>query len=115
MDKRVQLALMAAVLLGGGKYLYLNGGILPYQVEPLHVPQRGIELEQCLYAAHMAFDVHWAAACTTQVGADDSAECDLPDTKAAVVNAWLNDEEKRCMAEARGTRVSRLSAKDGPR
>lgn len=108
MDKRVQVALIATVLLGSGKYLYLNGGFLPYQ-EPLQVAPRGSELEQCLYAAQMAFDVHWAAACTTQVGADDSAECELPETKAAVVNAWLNDEDKRCMAEARGTRVSRLT------
>jgi hypothetical protein len=108
MDKRVQLALIATVLLGGGKYLYLNGGLVPYQ-EPKQVAQRGNELEQCLYAAQMAFDVHWAAACATQVGADDSAECELPDAKAAVVNAWLNDEDKRCMAEARGTRVSRLT------
>jgi hypothetical protein len=47
-------------------------------------------------------DVQWAAACTTQVGGDDSAECDLPNAKAAVVNAGLNEAEAQCMAESRG-------------
>ena len=101
MDKRVQVALMATVLLsGGGRYLYLDGGIVPYQQDELQVAQGGVVLENCLYAAQMMFDVHWAAACMTQVGADDSAECDLPDAKAAVVNAWLNEADKACMAEA---------------
>ena len=104
MDKRVQWALMATVLLsGGGPYLYLNG-LVPYQNDESQVAQGGIALEDCLYAAQMMFDVKWAAACTTQVGADDSADCDLPDAKAAVVNAWLNEADKQCRAEARGAR-----------
>jgi len=102
MDKRVQVALMATVLLSGGaRYLDFNGGVVPYREDERQVAQRRGALEHCLYAAQMMFDVQWAAACTTQVGADDSADCDLPDAKAAVVNAWLNDAEKMCMAEAR--------------
>lgn len=105
MDKRVQVALMATVLLSGGApYLYLSGAIAPYPRDRVEVAQGGIVLEQCLSAAQLEFDVHWAAACTTQVDADDSADCDLPDAKAAVVNAWMNDAEKQCMAEARATR-----------
>jgi hypothetical protein len=104
MDRRVQVAVMATVLLSGGApYLYLNG-IAPDPQHRVQVAQGGIVLEQCLYAAQLEFDVHWAAACTTQVDADDSADCDLPDAKAAVVNAWMNDAEKQCRAEARGLR-----------
>jgi len=111
MDKRVQVALMATVLLGGsGRYLYINGGLMPHQEDGLQVAQsRGVSmsrdtLEQCLYAAQLMHDVQWAAACTTQVGGDDSAECDLPDAKAAVVNAGLNDAEAQCMVESRAAR-----------
>ena len=55
----------------------------------------------------MTYDVQWAAACQAQAnqsapGASDGhAECDLPDAKAAVINAWLNEAERRCMAEGR--------------
>jgi hypothetical protein len=100
MDRRLQVALIGAMLLGGGAYLYLERGAPPRQDE-LQVAQQRSELEHCLHAAQMVYDVHWAAACTTHGGADDSAECDLPDARAAVVNAWLNEAEKRCMAEAR--------------
>ncbi|MDP3761909.1 MAG: hypothetical protein Q8R01_15475 [Ramlibacter sp.] len=101
MDKRLQSSLAAALLLAGsGAYLYLKGGA-PSQQDALQVAQQRSELEHCLHAAQMVFDVHWAAACTTQGDGDDSAECDLPDAKAAVVNTWLNEAEKRCMAEAR--------------
>lgn len=100
MDKRLQVALTAAVLLiGGGAYYGFKDALT--QPDALQVAQRRSQLEQCLYAAQMAFDVHWAAACTTQVGQDDGAECDLPEAKAAIVNAWLNEAEKGCIAEAR--------------
>jgi hypothetical protein len=103
MDRRVQVALMATVLLSGGaRYLYNNGGFVPHREGGLQVAQERGALEQCLYAAQMMHDVQWAAACTTQVDADDSAECDLPDAKAAVVNAALDDAQALCMAESRG-------------
>lgn len=105
MDRRVQLALMTSVLLSSGApYLYLSGAMAPDPGDRVELAQGGIVLEQCLYTAQLEFDVHWAAACTTQVGADDSADCDLPDAKAAVVNAWMNEAEKQCMAEARAAR-----------
>lgn len=101
MDKRLQVSLIVAVLLSGsGAYLYLKGGA-PQRPDELQIAQRHGALEECLHAAQMIFDVHWAAACATQVGADDGAECDLPNAKAAVVNAWLNEAEAVCMAEAR--------------
>ena len=55
----------------------------------------------------IAYDVHWADACATQAGqatpgqADGHAECDLPDAKAAVVNAWRDQDEQRCTAQTR--------------
>jgi hypothetical protein len=63
----------------------------------------------CKEAAQMTYDVHWAAACQAQAnqsapgaGAGEGhAECDLPDAKAAVINAWLNEAERRCTAEGR--------------
>ena len=101
MDKRLKVALIVAVLLGGGgAYLFL-GGRASNPGDALQVAQQRSEIEHCLHAAQMVFDVHWAAACTTQSGGDDSAECDLPDAKAAVVNAWLNEAQQRCMAQAR--------------
>jgi hypothetical protein len=39
--------------------------------------------------------VHWAAACFK---GNDSNDCMLPDAQAAVVNAILATEERRCMA-----------------
>lgn len=97
----MQVALLAAVLLtGSGAYYYFSRGATS-QPDATQVSLRRGAFEQCMHAAQMVFDVHWAAACTTQVGEDDGAECDLPAAKAAVVNAWLNEAEKRCMAEAR--------------
>ncbi len=101
MDKRLYIALIAAVLLiGGGAYYYFKSPASS-QLDAVQVAHRRGALDQCMHAAQMVFDVHWAAACTTQVGADDGAECDLPEAKAAVVNAWLNKAEALCMAEAR--------------
>ncbi|WP_141511247.1 hypothetical protein [Ramlibacter sp. WS9] len=61
----------------------------------------------CREAAQMTYDVQWAAACQAQANesapgtADGHAECDLPDARAAVINAWLNEAERRCTAEGR--------------
>lgn len=95
---------MATVLLSGGARYYFDGGTPPIRQDGLQIAQRGGALDQCLDAVQLEFDVHWAAACTTQVGGDDSADCDLPDVKAAVVNAWLTAAERQCMAEARASR-----------
>ena len=54
----------------------------------------------------MFYDVKWAAACMAQVGqassgqADGHPECDLPEAQAAAINAWLNEAEAQCKAEA---------------
>jgi hypothetical protein len=67
--------------------------------------QRRSGSEDCLYAARIIYDVHWAAACLklanqSAPGVGDShAECDLPDAAAAVVNQWLAEAEQRCIAE----------------
>ena len=71
----------------------------------LRVAQQRSAFEHCRQSAHMIFDVHWAAACMVEAGqpsgsGDGHAECDLPDAKAAVVNAWLDEAEARCEAEA---------------
>jgi hypothetical protein len=107
MDKRLGVTLVAAALLAGGAAFHFSQGRDPGPRDGARGAQRRDALEQCLQAARMTFDVHWAAACTRQAeqgapGAGDGhAECDLPDDKAAPVNAWLNDAEARCMAEAR--------------
>lgn len=104
MVKWLPVALMASVLLTSGEaYLYIASG-QSNQPPSIHVAQRSDALEQCLHTAQMVFDVHWAAACTTQVDGDDGAECDLAPHKAARVNAWLNEAERQCMAEARAAR-----------
>lgn len=106
MDKRLQVASMVALLLSGGSggYLYFSSGLGPYRPHALQLSIRSDAFEQCVVAARMTYDVHWAAACTTQEGDDNGAECDLPPAKAAVVNAWLNNAEMECMAEARSAR-----------
>jgi hypothetical protein len=69
--------------------------------------ERSAAVEECLQGVRMAYDVHWAAACAALAGqaspgqADGHAECDLPDARAAVINAWLDQDEKRCVAEMR--------------
>jgi hypothetical protein len=97
MDKRLKVSIVMAVLLAGaGAFYHLVSGI-----------ERSAAMEECLQGVRMAYDVQWAAACAAQAGqatpgqADGHAECDLPDAKAAVVNAWLDQDERRCVAEMR--------------
>jgi hypothetical protein len=92
MDKWLKVSIMVAVLLAGAGAFYHFAFVLP-GIEQA----RRSAIESCREAARMVYDVHWAVACMP----DGDAECDLPDAKAAVVNAWLDDAEKRCMAEAR--------------
>ena len=105
MDKRQKVSIVAAALLAGAAASYYVAVVRPDQREAA-IRMRGA-LEDCLKAARMIYDVHWAAACQKQADqspsglADGHAECELPDAQAAVVNRWLNDAEKRCMAEAR--------------
>lgn len=102
MDKWLKVFTVVAVLLVGAGAYYRSGF-----VQPAIEQERRRAMESCVQAARMVYDVHWAAACMTQVGqaspgqADGHAECDLPDDKAAVVNAWLDQAEQRCMAEVR--------------
>jgi hypothetical protein len=99
MNKWLKVSIVMAVLIaGGGAFYHLVG---------IEKAQRSAAVEDCLQASRMAYDVQWAAACAAQAGqassgqADGHAECDLPDAKAAVVNAWLDQDEQRCVAEMR--------------
>ncbi|HSI52380.1 MAG: hypothetical protein ACAH21_16485 [Ramlibacter sp.] len=111
MHKQFAISLPMAALLASVSAFYYFGIVLPGK-ERDSVSGRGIELalasqpsalEHCVGAARMIFDVHWAAACMAQ--ADGHPECELPNDRAAVVNAWLRDAEQRCMAEAREGRA----------
>jgi hypothetical protein len=105
MNKWLKVSILAAVLLAGAGAFYRFVFVLP-GIEQAR-QNGGPALEQCQQAAQMVYAVHWAVACMTEVGqastgvADGNAECDLPDAKAAVVNAWLNEAEKQCIAEVR--------------
>lgn len=122
MDKWLKVSIMTATLLvGAGAFSFYHFAFsLPGTqqarrdsegaegpVVELRLAQGRSPVEDCHEAARMVYDVHWAAACMTEVGqagpgrADGHAECELPDDKAAVVNAWLNQAEERCMAEVR--------------
>jgi hypothetical protein len=120
MDKWLKISIVAAaVLLAGAGAFYRFGDVLPgigrvppdggnaaRRADEIQLAQRRNALEHCLQAARMVYDVHWAAACMREGQAspglaDGHAECDLPDAKAAVVNAWLNEAEERCVAEER--------------
>jgi hypothetical protein len=101
MDKWLKVSIVVAVLLAGAGAFYRDSENTARQAD-----ERRTVVEECQRAARMVYDVHWAAACA-QAGraspdqADGHAECDLPDDKAAVVNAWLDHAEQRCLAEAR--------------
>jgi hypothetical protein len=119
MDKWLKVYIVAAVLLAGAgafhRFVFVlpgieqarqDGGNAARQVGEPQLAQQGSALEHCRQAARLLYDVHWAVACMTEAGqspglADGHADCDLPDAKAAVVNAWLNEAEKRCIAEVR--------------
>jgi hypothetical protein len=113
MHKWPAMCLTLAVLAAGAGALYHfsssagGGDRVAAAKDLLQGAQRRSALDQCREAAQMVYDVHWAAACLTVVGqsspgtADGHAECDLPDEKAAVVNAWLDRAEAQCAAEVR--------------
>ena len=114
MDKWLKVSIvMAALLAGAGALCYFYFAFVPpvqsagARADELGLVQRRSAVVSCQEAAQMAYDVHWAAACQAQAGqasqgfADGHPECDLPEAKAAVVNAWLNEAERRCMAEMR--------------
>lgn len=101
---------MAALLAGGGAFYHfvfarpgIEAALLQMQTSPV---QRRAAIGDCMQAAEMVFAVHWAAACMAEAGQtpgnpDGNAECDLSDSQAAVVNAWLDEAEKACVTEAR--------------
>ena len=106
MYKWQKVSIVVAVLLAGVGAAY-HFVFAPPGIEQARQDAGRSALEDCQIAARMVYDVHWAAACMTQVGqespglADGHAECDLPEDKAAVVNKWLDEAEARCMAEVR--------------
>lgn len=114
MHKHLNASLMAAVLLAGVGAIALHHypGKPPSPssalgADDLPVVNLRSAMVGCREAAQMTYDVQWAAACQAQAtqlapeAGDGHAECDLPDAKAAVINAWLNEAERRCTAEGR--------------
>ena len=111
MDKWLKVSILAAVLLAGAgacyRFIVVLPGIGQARQDGGTAAQRRDALEHCRQAARLLYDVHWAVACMTEAGqappglADGHADCDLPDARAAVVNAWLDEAEKRCVAEVR--------------
>jgi hypothetical protein len=123
MDKwqKVSIAMMAALLAGAGAFQQF--AIVPFGAErarpdaenaasPVDELRPAPEYQRsamvgCQEAANMLYAVHWAVACQAQAGqaspglAEGDAECDLPEAKAAVINAWLDEAEQRCRAEVR--------------
>ena len=116
MNKRLQVSITAAVLLVGGiasslhyfAFLVPGNGVAT-RADEITIASGRSAMVGCQEAARMFYDVKWAAACMAQAGQsplnahDGDAECDLPDDKAAVINAWLNEAEKRCHADVRAS------------
>jgi hypothetical protein len=110
-NKWLNASIVVAALLAGAGAALFRGNPLRSPGEPVAAPADEFSVAHlrsamvgCREAAQMAYDVHWAAACEAQAGqgsADGHAECDLPNSKAAVINAWLDDAERRCAAEGR--------------
>ncbi|MES2999128.1 MAG: hypothetical protein V4787_00425 [Pseudomonadota bacterium] len=59
-----------------------------------------LAVEICRENVTIIHDVDWAAACMANPG-DDSAECTLPDARAAKLNAARWAAEDRCVDDAR--------------
>ena len=102
MNTRLQGSIMAAVLLIGGTAFssYYFAFVAPGKgvaasTDEITIAHGRSAMVGCQEAARMFYDVKWASACMAQP--DGHAECDLPDDKAAVINAWLNEAEKRCV------------------
>jgi hypothetical protein len=94
MDKRQTMSMVVAVPLAAATLI--SGWSLLHQRDlATRVPVTAVE--DCRRAAELLYEVAWAAACMkTQ---DDSADCTLPDSQAARVNAILAEEEAQCMAD----------------
>lgn len=113
MHKWLKVSAVVAVPLACAGAFYRFAVVLPgTEVAALYrvnsPAPRHSAVEDCLQAAQMVYAVHWAVACMSQAAqatagaGDGNAECDLPDAKAAVVNAWLDEAEKACIAEPGG-------------
>ena len=107
MNTRLQGSIMAVLLVAGTAFsaYYLafvapGKGVAARSDEIVVAHGRSAQVG-CQEAARMFYDVKWAAACMAQ--ADGHAECDLPDDKAAVLNTWLNEAEKRCGLDMRAS------------
>ena len=116
MNTRLQGSIMAAVLLVAGTAFsaYYFAFVAPgksalTRADEIVVAHGRSAQVGCQEAARMFYDVKWAAACMAHAGPspanpnDGHAECDLPDDKAAVLNAWLNEAEKRCGLDMRAS------------
>ncbi len=111
MHKWLKVSVVMAVLIACATAFY-RFGFVPPGIETASLnrksspAQPSAEVEDCLQAAQLVFAVHWAVACMNEAGqatagaADGNAECDLPNPKAAVVNAWLDEAERACFSEA---------------
>ena len=65
-------------------------------------------LERCVEGAVLFNDVRWAVVCQALADkgqGDGFADCELPDTLAAGLYASLQQEERKCAAEANASRV----------
>jgi hypothetical protein len=65
-------------------------------------------VERCVDGAVLFNDVRWAVVCQAQADkgqGDGFADCELPDTLSAPLYASLQQEERKCAAEATASRV----------
>ena len=105
----------ASALLACVAALTLLGGVarLGRQLEPTAAarpPLPSPALQRCIENVNMVYDVQWAAACTAYAqeqraalrsdAVDDSPDCTLPDTRAAMLNAARDADEAHCSAQS---------------
>ena len=110
----------AALLLVGLAVLQAGLGRLPARPAPAPepaaraaalLPGERQALQRCREDVAIIHDVHWAAACMANPD-DDSAECTLPDDRAAALNFARAAAEERCVKET--VRVARSAGPSGP-
>ena len=100
MDKWLKVSIVMAVLLAGaGAFYHLVPGVDEGAAPPWRNAWEESGWPTTCNGQRPARGLEAGQASPGQ--ADGHAECDLPDAKAAVVNAWLDQDEQRCMAEMR--------------
>ena len=109
--RRLGLGLVAliflATLVAAGRHVLRAQRQEALAAQSLVISERALR-ERCVEGAVLFHDVRWAVVCQALADkgqGDGFADCELPDTLSAPLYASLQQEERKCAAEANASRV----------